>query len=61
VRPISAQVNFLANGLVFRGKVKGDEEKLVLVREEDVLGTKASEMAMHWSIDSKLEREIRVH
>ena len=41
--------------------LEGDDEKLVLVREEDVLGTKASETAMHWSIGSKLEREIQVH
>ena len=42
-------------------EVEDDDEKLVLVREEDVLGTKAGETTMQWSIGSKLEREIRVH
>ena len=31
-------------------EVEGDDETLVLVREEDVLGTKIGETAMHWSI-----------
>ena len=34
-------------------EVDGEDEKLVLVREEDVLGTKASETATHWSIGSE--------
>ena len=33
-------------------EVEGNDEQLVLVREEDVLGTKTGETAMHWSIGS---------